>query len=79
MTMPAISTVPAAPALVTFTGGNGDFRRLVVRGALLELVTFGFYRFWLTTDIRRYLWSHTEIGDDALDIPAAAGNSCSAS
>jgi uncharacterized membrane protein YjgN (DUF898 family) len=65
--MPAISTVPAAPALVTFTGGNGDFRRLVVRGALLELVTFGFYRFWLTTDIRRYLWSHTEIGDDALE------------
>ena len=38
-----------------------------MRGALLELVTFGFYRFWLTTDIRRYLWSHTEIGDDALE------------
>ena len=65
--MPATSTVPAAPAPVSFTGRNGDFRRLVVRGALLELVTFGFYRFWLTTDIRRHLWSHTEIAGDALE------------
>jgi len=36
-----------------FTGRDGAFRRLVVRGAFLELITFGFYRFWLTTDIRR--------------------------
>ena len=67
MTMAATSTVPAAPAPVSFTGRNGEFRRLVVRGALLELVTFGFYRFWLTTDIRRHLWSHTEIAGDALE------------
>src|SRR5215472_8179398 len=67
MTMLATSTVSAAPAPVSFTGQNGDFRRLVVRGALLELVTFGFYRFWLTTDIRRHLWSHTEIAGDALE------------
>src|SRR5882724_2319293 len=67
MTMPATSTVPAALAPVSFTGRNGDFRRLVVRGALLELITFGFYRFWLTTDIRRHLWSHTEIDGDALE------------
>jgi len=65
--MLATSTVSAAPAPVSFTGQNGDFRRLVVRGALLELVTFGFYRFWLTTDIRRHLWSHTEIAGDALE------------
>jgi uncharacterized membrane protein YjgN (DUF898 family) len=67
MAMPATSTVAAAPAPVSFTGRNGDFRRLVLRGALLELVTFGFYRFWLTTDIRRHLWSHTEIDGDALE------------
>jgi uncharacterized membrane protein YjgN (DUF898 family) len=67
MIMPATSTVPAAPAPVSFTGRNCDFRRLVVRGAVLELVTFGFYRFWLTTDTRRHLWSHTEIAGDALE------------
>jgi uncharacterized membrane protein YjgN (DUF898 family) len=70
--MPATRTVPAAPAPVSFTGRNGDFRRLVVRGALLELVTFGFYRFWLTTDIRRHLWSHTEIAGDALEYTGRA-------
>jgi hypothetical protein len=37
---------------------------------LLELITFGFYRFWLTTDIRRHLWSHTEI--DGSGWPYAA-------
>jgi len=72
MTMLATSTVSAAPAPVSFTGQNGDFRRLVVRGALLELVTCGFYRFWLTTDIRRHLWSHTEIAGDALEYTGRA-------
>src|SRR5215467_10221781 len=59
------SAFAAAP--VQFTGRDGAFRRLVVRGAFLELITFGFYRFWLTTDIRRHLWSHTEIDGDALE------------
>ena len=55
----------AAP--MQFTGRDGAFRRLVVRGAFLELITFGFYRFWLTTDIRRHLWTHTEVDGDALE------------
>lgn len=45
---------------VRFTGIRGVFRRLIMRGALLELLTLGFYRFWLATDMRRHLWSHTE-------------------
>src|SRR5215472_16453983 len=36
---------------ITFAGERRDFFRLVRRGALLELVTGGFYRFWLATDI----------------------------
>jgi uncharacterized membrane protein YjgN (DUF898 family) len=67
MSVPAITNNPASFAPVAFTGRNGTFRRLVTRGALLELVTFGFYRFWLTTDIRRHLWSRTEIDGDALE------------
>jgi uncharacterized membrane protein YjgN (DUF898 family) len=57
---PAPTSVP-----VTFTGMRSDFRRLVTHGAFLELVTVGFYRFWLTTNIRRHLWSHTEVEGDA--------------
>ena len=66
MSVPAIAGGFAAAPLA-FTGRDGAFRRLVARGALLELVTFGFYRFWLTTDIRRHLWSRTEIDGDALE------------
>jgi uncharacterized membrane protein YjgN (DUF898 family) len=53
------------PSEVSFSCDRGEFFRLVRNGAGLELITFGFYRFWLATDIRRHLWSHTSIGDDA--------------
>ena len=56
---------PPLPSPVSFSGDRGDFRRLVTRGAGLELVTVGFYRFWLATDIRRHLWSHTSLDGDA--------------
>ena len=42
-----------------------EFRRLPTRGALLELETFGFYRFWLATNIRRHLSS--SVAGDALE------------
>ncbi|NEU99765.1 DUF898 family protein [Bradyrhizobium uaiense] len=53
------------PMPVAFSGSRKEFFRLVARGAGLELVTVGFYRFWLTTDIRRHLWSNTVIDGDA--------------
>ena len=58
---------PPVPGEVWFAGDRGEFRRLVTRGAALELITVGFYRFWLATDIRRHLWSHTSVDDDALE------------
>jgi uncharacterized membrane protein YjgN (DUF898 family) len=63
---------PPPPAAVAFSGDRGEFRRLVTRGALLELVTVGFYRFWLTTDIRRHLWSNTSIDGDAAEYTGRA-------
>ncbi|HEX3496205.1 MAG TPA: DUF898 family protein [Methylocella sp.] len=67
---PGASSAP--PARVAFSGENGEFRRLVTRGALLELVTFGFYRFWLATNIRRHLWSNTSVEGDALEYTGTA-------
>ena len=55
------------PTLVTFIGDRREFFRLVSRGAALELVTAGFYRFWLATDIRRHMWSHTTIDGDGAE------------
>jgi uncharacterized membrane protein YjgN (DUF898 family) len=63
---------PLPPARVDFSGDRSEFRRLVTKGAMLELVTFGFYRFWLVTDIRRHLWSNTSIDGDAAEYTGRA-------
>ena len=55
------------PATVAFTSDNESFFGLLARGAFFELVTFGFYRFWLATAIRRHLWSATRLGGEALE------------
>jgi uncharacterized membrane protein YjgN (DUF898 family) len=63
---------PVATSRVAFTGPRSDFRRLVMHGALLELITLGFYRFWLATDMRRHFWSHTSVDGDALEYTGRA-------
>ena len=62
----------AWPSRVLFTGSRREFRQLVTRGGLLELVTLGFYRFWLATDIRRHLWSNTSVEGDAPEYTGTA-------
>src|ERR1041385_4249841 len=65
--------VPAAPANGGHFGGNERaFWRLLVRGACLLFVTLGIYRFWLATDVRRFLWSNTEIAGDGLEYIGTA-------
>jgi uncharacterized membrane protein YjgN (DUF898 family) len=67
---PPLPTEVSSP--VTFTGVRADFRRLIMRGALLELITLGFYRFWLATDMRRHFWSHTTVDGDAPEYTGTA-------
>lgn len=74
-TTPLGSPAPPMPAarrasagsFAWFLGQEGVFFRLVARGAVFLMLTLGIYRFWLATDIRRYLWSHTEVAGDALE------------
>jgi uncharacterized membrane protein YjgN (DUF898 family) len=63
---------PATQGRVTFSGRRADFLHLVVRGTALELVTVGFYRFWLATDMRRHLWSNTAVDGDAAEYTGTA-------
>jgi uncharacterized membrane protein YjgN (DUF898 family) len=70
-------TAPAAPPEEPappgrFLGPEGAFWRLLARGAALLFVTLGIYRFWLATDIRRFLWSNTEIAGDGLEYIGTA-------
>src|SRR5687768_15708174 len=59
--------VPTPATEVAFTGDRRSFLGLVARGAGLEMITAGFYRFWLTTDIRRHLWTHTVVDGDGAE------------
>jgi uncharacterized membrane protein YjgN (DUF898 family) len=52
---------------IKFLGNRRAYWRLLVRGAALLMVTLGVYRFWLATDVRRYLWTNTEIAGETLE------------
>src|SRR5262245_60397421 len=69
--LPAANPAPVAIP-VTFTGVRRDFWRLIIRGALLELITAGFYRFRLATDMRRHFWSHTSVEGDSPEYTGTA-------
>jgi uncharacterized membrane protein YjgN (DUF898 family) len=74
--LPSASLPPPVPPQLTasgcFTGSTRVFRKLILRGALLQVLTAGIYRFWLTTDARRFLWANTEIGGDSLEYAGTA-------
>ena len=63
---------PASAGIARFVGHGEVFWRLLARGAVLLMFTLGIYRFWLTTDIRRYLWSSTEIADESFEYSGTA-------
>jgi uncharacterized membrane protein YjgN (DUF898 family) len=52
---------------VRFLGKRRAYWRLLVRGAGLLIATLGIYRFWLATDVRRFLWSNTEVAGETLE------------
>src|SRR5215212_4745855 len=72
MTPVEVPPPPAPSNGARFSGNERAFWRLVIRGAVLLLVTLGIYRFWLATDVRRFLWSNTEIAGDGLEYIGTA-------
>ncbi|MBX9843945.1 MAG: DUF898 domain-containing protein [Xanthobacteraceae bacterium] len=66
------TAAPAAAPRVRFTGDTRAYWRLQLRGALLLAVTLGIYRFWLATDVRRFLWANTEVAGEPLEYTGTA-------
>jgi uncharacterized membrane protein YjgN (DUF898 family) len=67
-TVPAVPTsMSASLRMARFLGRGAAFWKLLARGGVLLMFTLGIYRFWLTTDIRRFLWSNTEINDESFE------------
>lgn len=66
-----------APALdsgtVSFSGRAGEIAPIVIKNILLNIVTLGFYRFWGRTNVRRYLWQHTNLFGSALEYTGTGG------
>jgi uncharacterized membrane protein YjgN (DUF898 family) len=57
---------------MSFSGRGGDFLRLLITGSLFQIPTFGFYRFWLITKLRRHLWANTQIDGEAFEYTGTA-------
>jgi uncharacterized membrane protein YjgN (DUF898 family) len=65
---PAAATLPRQPVdRVNFVGSHSAYWGLMIRGAALQAVTLGIYRFWLFTDMRRYLWASTTVDGESLE------------
>src|SRR5262245_64786533 len=73
-TVSAAQFASAAPTdgIVRFRGQAARFWRLLARGAVLLMFTLGIYRFWLTTDVRRFLWSNTELAGESFEYTGTA-------
>jgi len=50
-----------------YVGRLGPLYWLFVKNLLLSFITFGIYRFWGRTNIRRYIWSNTRFMGDAFE------------
>src|SRR6266481_1265102 len=69
---PDASLRPYAAVRLRFVGDRGDYWRLMIRGGVLQAVTLGIYRFWLFTDMRRFLWASTEVEGETLEYTGTA-------
>ena len=57
---------------MSFSGQGREFLRLLIAGSLFQIPTFGFYRFWLITKLRRHLWANTQIEGEAFEYTGTA-------
>ena len=69
-TLAARFRLPTGP--IQFLGFDRDYWRILIRGSVLLAVTLGIYRFWLTTDTRRFLWSNTGVLGEPLEYTGTA-------
>jgi uncharacterized membrane protein YjgN (DUF898 family) len=68
---------PASPPLpqstpMSFSGRGSEFFGLLVKGSLFMIPTFGFYRFWLITKLRRHLWANTQVAGETFEYTGNA-------
>lgn len=58
---------PGTAIHIRATGEAGRMWGLAIKIFLLNIVTATIYRFWGTTEVRRYIWSHTTVNGEPLE------------
>lgn len=59
--------------LLIYDGTLGDLYRIFFRNLLLQIVTLGIFRFWATTNNRRYVWSHMRFQGERFEYTGTGG------
>jgi uncharacterized membrane protein YjgN (DUF898 family) len=67
-----VAAPPEVLARLFFVDNRREYWRLMIRGAALQAVTLGIYRFWLFTDMRRFLWANTEVEGESFEYTGTA-------
>lgn len=67
MTDATLTETAPEPITFRYDGRFWQFAGIVALNTLLQLLTLGIFRFWARTRERRYLWSHTALGEDRLE------------
>ena len=67
MTAPTGDLPAPVEARGHFFGSRRECWRILARDTLALIVTLGLYRFWVTTNVRRYMWSRTDLAGEQLD------------
>ena len=66
--MPSDMTTNLNPDLpVAYNGTKKEMFSLAFKTGMLTIVTFGIYRFWQKTRLRRYIWSRANVGGDTFE------------
>jgi uncharacterized membrane protein YjgN (DUF898 family) len=64
---PASPTENRAGPTLIYDGKITEILILFLTNVVLNILTFGFYRFWGKTRIRRYVWSHMRLDGDRFE------------
>jgi len=57
---------------MSFSGRGREFFNMLLIGSLFQIPTFGFYRFWLITKLRRHLWANTQVAGETFEYTGTA-------
>ncbi|WGS54288.1 YjgN family protein [Paraburkholderia sp. D15] len=59
--------------LLTYDGKIGELYGIFIKNLLLQIITLGIYRFWATTNTRRYVWSRMRFQGERFEYTGTGG------